>query len=809
MIITDDATRYRWIYFLRNRSEAVAAFAQWIEHIKNQGFNAPAFVRSDREFITENIRQLCLTYGIQWEPTPSDSPWQDGVSERSNRLVYERARAMLFDSGLPRFLWKEALESAVYMINRLPTRIPLYNDPTPGGTTANQSIKPSMYTTPYTAWTNAPLDVSYIRKFGSIAWIHLHGSDKPTGKIDPRAKKTYLVGYISPTIVQIWDPDKNIVKTVNDASIDEQFQLNPQAQPNLQAQANSQVNYQSNSKPVSITSDESDESNDQPITNQDFPLRPAKAFASIQISTAIDHANPKSFKAATQGSESAQWSKAMQTEVDLLRQKNCWDLVRRSDIPSTSRVIPGQWVYKKKQNDDGSIRYKARWVIRGNLLSDSHFEQHHDTYAPVVSPTTSRILFAAAAHHSWTILQADAVLAFLNGQLHDTVYMRQPLGFEQGQGQDLVCKLNQSLYGLTPSARIWYDTLTSYLTELDFRASPYDSGLFISTTKPHLYLTTHVDDFKIVAQHEDDAHNTLNALKARFEIKELGQIKHYLGTAIETDDKGIRITQSSYIDELIESFGMTDSHATKSPLDPGIIIDDELDLTIPIREYQRGTGSLQYLATKTRPDICYAACLLARHNTRPTRKSWNALLHVLRYLKGTRALGLNYRRRITDDTPLIPTAFSDSDWGGPHTSSRRSTSGFIYMLAGSPISWSSKAQTCTAMSSNEAEYIAASEASREAWWINKIMRDMQLISKAPITMHMDNKGAIDLTTSTMGTKRSKHIDIRYHYTRDIIQQGIIAIRQIPTQEMAADGLTKPLNHEIHSRFLQQIGFKAV
>jgi hypothetical protein len=125
----------------------------------------------------------------------------------------------------------------------------------------------------------------------------------------------------------------------------------------------------------------------------------------------------------------------------------------------------------------------------------------------------------------------------------------------------------------------------SYLTELGFRASQYDSGLFISTTKPHLYLTTHVDDFKIVAQHEDDAHNTLDALKARFEIKDLGQIKHYLGTAIETDDKGIRITQSSYIDELVESFGMTDSHATKSPLDPGIIIDDEPNLTIPTREY--------------------------------------------------------------------------------------------------------------------------------------------------------------------------------------------------------------------------------
>jgi hypothetical protein len=387
--------------------------------------------------------------------------------------------------------------------------------------------------------------------------------------------------------------------------------------------------------------------------------------------------------------------------------------------------------------------------------------------------------------------------------------MRQPLGFEQGD--DLVCKLKQSLYGLTPSARIWYDTLTSYLNEIGFRVSPYDSGLFISTTRPHLYLTTHVDDFKIVAQYDEDARGVINALSTRFEIKDLGPIKHYLGTTIDANGQGIKISQSTYIDELVESFGMTDAHATKSPLDPGTLIDDQPDPTIPIREFQRGTGSLQYLATRTRPDICRAACLLAKHNSRPTRKAWTALMHTLRYLKGTRELGLNYNRS-TGDTPLgTPIAFSDSDWGGPHTDSRRSVSGFIFMLSGSPISWGSRVQTCTATSSNEAEYIAASEASREAWWIHKIMGDMQLIPPvdAPITMHMDNKGAIDLTTSTMGTKRSKHIDIRFHYTRDMVQQSIIAISQIPTNEMVADGLTKPLNQENHSRFLQQIGFKAI
>ena len=801
MLITDDATRYRWIYFLRNRSEAVPCFAQWIQHLKNQNFNAPAFVRSDREFVTENVRQLCLTHGIEWEPTPSDSPWQDGVSERSNRLVYERARAMLFDAQLPKFLWKEALEAAVYLINRLPTRIPLYNDPTPGGTTANPDIQPSPYITPYTAWINGPLDISYVRKFGSIAWIHLHGSEKPTGKIDARAKKVHLVGYVSPTIVKVWDPEKNTVRTVNDAVINESF--------STLTLSLKEETTKSDLPPATVIQPEIDDT-PEPLTDQDLPVRPAKAFASVQIAAYdADLSAPKSYKEATQGPESAQWRAAMQAEVDLLHQKNCWDLVRSSDMPPGIRAIPGQWVYKKKRKDeDGPVRYKARWVIRGNQLSDSYFEQDRDSYAPVVSATTSRILFAAAAHYGWTILQADAVLAFLNGKLKDTVYMKQPHGFVQGQHGTLVCKLKQSLYGLTPSARIWYDTLTSYLNEVGFRVSPYDPGLFISTKRPHLYLTTHVDDFKIVGD-EDDARTVLDALKAKFEINDLGQIRHYLGTSVEMSERGIKISQSSYIEDLLDSFSMSDAHATKSPLNPGIMIDDQPDPNIPITEYQRGTGSLQYLATKTRPDICRAACLLAEHNAKPTKQCWDALMHVLRYLKGTKDLGLTYDRA-TKNIPLpTPTAYTDSDWGGPHTDSRRSVSGFIFMLAGSPISWNSKKQTCVATSSNEAEYIAASEASREAWWISRIMEDMQLLPSPapPLSLHMDNKGAIDLTTALNGTKRSKHIDIRFHYTRDAVQQGIISVRQIPTKEMKADGMTKPLGRDTHIEFLQQIGLR--
>lgn len=490
-----------------------------------------------------------------------------------------------------------------------------------------------------------------------------------------------------------------------------------------------------------------------------------------------------------------------------MKKKHCWDLIRKTDMPAGSRDIPGRWVYKKKPNPDDSIRYKARWVIRGNLLDKSAYEG--TTYAPVFDPTTSRILLAASAQKGWHIIQADAVLAFLNAKLKGRpIYMHQPLGFTEGEPGTLVCSLRQSLYGLTPSARLWYDDLRAYLESIGFKASPHDSSLFVHITK-QLYITTHVDDFMIVGEDAQDAVQALESLKSRFEIKEVPEFKRYLGMNIKTTPAGICLSQEDYIDELVNSFGLYDAHPTRSPLDPGTVIDDTPNLTVNIREFQRGTGSLQYLATKTRPDISRAACFLAEFNAAPTAKCWAALIHVIKYLKGTRALGIKYHRDRTNPADIgPPNAYSDSDWGGPHTKARRSVGGYVFKLAGGPIAWQAKRQTCVATSSNEAEYIAVSEASREAYWIREIMKDLRLFNDPHtpgIPVYMDNKGAIDLTTSDMQTKRSKHIDIRYHYTRDMADQGIIQIKQIPTAEMVADGCTKPLGSEAHSHFIRLLG----
>jgi hypothetical protein len=346
--------------------------------------------------------------------------------------------------------------------------------------------------------------------------------------------------------------------------------------------------------------------------------------------------------------------------------------------------------------------------------------------------------------------------------------------------------------------------------------SPYDPGLWISTTRKHLYITVYVDDFKIVAECLEDANWLLNTLKEHFEITDLGRVERYLGMDVEFKDNGtIRLSQRPYIEDVLESFGMEDANPASTPFEAGSIIDDKHDPSnseFTIKEYQRGVGCIQYLATKTRPELSRVASFLAQYNAAPTPKCWKAFKHALRYLRSSIDKGIEFYRKGDNEEhgampSLSPIGYSDSDWAGPHNEARKSTSGFIFSLSGGPISWKSTKQTCTALSTNEAEYVAASEAAREAAWIRNILTDSAIGDQQPITIYMDNKGAIDLTKVEAVTKRSKHIDVRFHYTRELITHGSIRIEHVPTTAMAADGLTKPLNAIKFKAFRDLIGVK--
>jgi hypothetical protein len=811
LVLTDDATRFRWIYFIAKKSDALGIIKWWLNWLKNRGFPTPAYFHLDNELVTNEARQMCLEEGIKLEPSNPHSPWQDGVSERAIRIILERARAILLDSKLPKKFWGDAFEFAVNLTNNMPTSTPLFNG------------ERSPFSVPLSAWFKCPPELQHFRKFGSPVWYHLHGSAKPEDKLSASSKKGYLIGYNGNKIYRIWDPTKDTILTTSDVDIVEDFGISAnnvdqsfkgEDSPTKQKPIRPFATVNPTSEPLAaVATAAASEINLKEFDPNIQWIRPAKDYkvCLAKIDTSGLNANlPTTLKQAINGPEGKQWREAAEKEIQLLQAKRCWNLIRKSDIPPENKVLLGKWVFRRKINDDGTIKHKARWVVRGDMIKRKGYgAEEHETYSPVVDSTTTNILFALAAHHGWHVLQADAVLAFLNGKLTKPVYMVQPTGFEEGDRGTLVCEVLQSLYGLDSSPRIWYDTLGEKMKKLGFRTSPYDAGLWISTTKDKLYVTAHVDDFKIVCQRHEDGEWLLEELGKEFELKDLGKITRYLGMDVTMTDKEIKLSQQSFTNELLERFGLQKCNPVSIPIAEGTVIDDQPDPSINITEYQSGVGSLQYLADKTRPDIARAATLLAEHNIRPTKKSLAALHHVLRYLKGTMSKGIVYKRCEKTEDLQLPTCFSDSNWGDVHTDKRRSVSGYVFMLAGGPVSWKSRKQTCIATSSNEAEYIAASEAAKQAVWIKRLMIDMGLFDEEsckPLVINMDNQGAHDLIKSTAVTRKSKHIDIRFHYTKDLVQNGMLAVQGIASRDNAADGFTKPLNSEFFKRFLELICF---
>ncbi|BDD54388.1 hypothetical protein MAP00_009257 [Monascus purpureus] len=803
MLITDDATRYRWVHYLTERSAAIDAFRGWLQQMKNHHFPAPAYIVSDNEFCSAEWQKTYRQEGIEWQPSSPYSPWQNGVSERSIRILFDRARTLMLDAPhIPQRFWVDALKYASDITNRLPTSTILFNSPIPGGVNTNTKISPSPYKSPLAAWTNSPTSINKYRRWGCPVWVHRHGSDKPINKFDSHSKCCFMIGQISSQQYRVWDPKTDAIFSTNDTIFDEEYEDPTTTPPQATVPEDpSTPNKEDTNQPV--------EDEDQEIW-----LRPAKgmslAYLTASTTPSSEDDTPTSYKQAISHPDATKWQAAMQKEVNQLKEKGCWQLIRRSDLPPGTKVIPGRWVYKKKEIPGTPItrdyQAKARWVIRGNLLDKDFME----SYAPVVDENTTRTLTALATLLGWHTRKADAILAFLNGKMptDKRVFMTQVQGFKEGSG-DLVCELRQSLYGLIPSARIWYDTLNAFLRQIGFKSSEYDSGLWIHTTQTQLYVTTHVDDFKVYAKHENDATWFMESLSAKFDIKEVGNSTKYLGMATSQSKTTYTLSQANYAEDVVASFGQAQAHPVGIPMDPSLIIDDDPDPTVNIKEYQRGVGCLTWLATKTRPDLSRTVGVLSQYHAKPTQKAWRALIHAIRYLKGSINRQITYHKAtepITSDL-LMPRCYTDSDWGGQLTGNRRSVSGYIFLLAGAPIAWKSRKQTSVALSSNEAEYMALSEASRDALWLRNLINELNVLPTEcpPITLYIDNQGAHAMAEAELTTKRSKHIDIRYHYVREKIQDGIVKLQACPTKEQAADGLTKPLRTEQFDHFLQLTG----
>lgn len=236
---------------------------------------------------------------------------------------------------------------------------------------------------------------------------------------------------------------------------------------------------------------------------------------------------------------------------------------------------------------------------------------------------------------------------------------------------------------------------------------------------------------------------------------------------------------------------MSESHPAPTPMVNGGDTDEYSPLFADITLYKSLVGSLLYTATYTRPDIAFAVAKAGQAFTAPTERDWKAAKRILRYLKGTMDYSLVYKSQ--DKPQLI--GYSDADWAGDRCD-RKSISGFVFTYGNSIISWASKKQQCVSLSSTEAEYVAGSMAAQEATYLRNLLAELHHRQEVATTLFQDNQSAIVLANDTVTTKRSKHIEIKYHYIRDCVERKLIMCQYINTRQMLADCMTKAVAREI-------------
>ncbi len=444
------------------------------------------------------------------------------------------------------------------------------------------------------------------------------------------------------------------------------------------------------------------------------------------------------------------------------------------------------------------MRFKARLVAQG--YTQRHGLDYDETFSPVVRNETVRAVIALAAKHNLILHQMDVKTAFLNGELQEEVYMRQPEGFEVGDGH-LICKLRKSIYGLKQSSRCWNKKLNESLCKLNFVQSTSDPCLYVSQ-EGMAFIAIHVDDLIIAADSDDHMDRIKRAIAGVFEMKDLGKLEYVLGVHVIQRDDCVWVNQAGYTHKVLEKFQMDNAKPVSTPADPGekLTKDDDSE-PFSTELYQSAVGCLLFLSTWTRPDIAYAVGNVARFCSKPTKRHWVAVKRIMRYLCGTVNYGLCYDRGNQDEC----TGYSDADWGGD-IDTRKSTSGYVYKLAGAAISWKSKKQASVAISTAEAEYMALASATQEGVWLQKILEDFGEPT-VPIVIHEDNQAAIAMTKNPQYHGRAKHVSIKYHFVRDLVEQNKVKMVYCPSEDMIADILTKGLNKDkfVYMRALTGMG----
>lgn len=794
VVFKDDYSRFVRIFFMKNKSEVVEHLKTFLRECDTCGHKVKAF-RSDggREFDCSAVLQELRERGIEFRLTCPYTPEQNGVAEQSNRHIVELARSMLSVSKLPRTFWAHACDTAVYLVNR----------------TGKSSVQGK---TPSELWSGRTFkSFDHLRIFGSECYVNIPKQFRT--KFDDKAVFGNFVGYVNDKDgYKIWVPSKH--RVIKSRNVD--------FRPEKLCTSNNTIQLEFED-PVDIKENEEKEADEQVISEEEEQAgieevgrkrpvreirRPSKfddfivgyqahraqnnSAQSCLSETILEEFTPTNFDEAMRCQDSAKWMSAMREEINAFAENDTWDLVQ---LPTGKRAIDNRWVLRVKYKSDGSIdRYRARLVVRG-IFQRAGLD-YDETFSPVARYDAIRCVLAIAAKEKLVLGQFDVKTAFLHGDIDAEIFMTQPEGFDDGSGR--VCRLKKSLYGLKQSPRCWNDKFNSFMVENDFIRSTADPCIYVrSREKEKLLVAIYVDDGLIAGSTNNAVNKFLDLLKSKFQIT-IGSLDSFLGMQIEQRESSLFVSQTAYTEKILQRFDMAESKPMNTPAENNRSENQSMNPIEKSIPYRSAVGSLMYLACATRPDIAYAVSKVARSMAEPTSADWISVKRIFRYLRGTTNHGLLYT---SSEDELC--AYSDADLAGdPGT--RRSTNGFVSLIGGTAVSWTSQLQKSVALSTTEAEFVAASEGAKELIWLKRLLNEICGKSGVPV-LFVDNASAIKLVKNPEFHKRSKHIEVRYYFVRELFQNGDIFVEHVSSENQLGDMFTKPLNAKKFSTLCNKIG----
>ncbi|WCJ31679.1 Retrovirus-related Pol polyprotein from transposon TNT 1-94 [Euphorbia peplus] len=793
----DDLSRYGYIYLMKHKSESFERFKEYRMEVEKQTGKQIKILRSDRggEYLSGEFLNYLKENGIVSQWTPPYTPQHNGVSERRNRTLLDMVRSMMGFATLPKSFWGYALETALFILNRVPTK--------------------SATSTPYELFIGGKPKLSFMKVWGCLAYVKHIVSDK----LDPKSDKCFFIGYPKETKgYYFYHPDdrkvivsrhagfleKEFLEKKDTNSVIELEEVRTSSEEETEQVAETvgaQPEYQSQEQ-VTLEPRRS-------IRVRQGPERYGYLVDEGEETLVVDNDEPRNYKEAINSPDSAKWKQAMQSEMDSMYENKVWTLV---DSSEDMRYVGCRWIFKKKRDMDGKVvTYKARLVAKG--YTQKQGIDYEETFSPVAMIKSIRIMLAIAAHYDYEIWQMDVKTACLNGHLEEDVYMMQPEGFTSKDTKQ-VCKLQRSIYGLKQASRSWNKRFDEAVKGYGFEQN-YDEPCVYKKNSGStvVFLILYVDDILLMGNDVPALQQVKVWLSSVFSMKDLGEASYILGIMIYRDrpNRMIGLSQSTYLDKVLRRFSMENSKRGNLPM---VVCKREHQLSkkmCPVTEedrmkmagkpYANAIGSIMYVMLCTRPDVAFALSMTSRFQANPGERHWTAVKNILKYLRRTKEMFLVY-----GGGELRVEGYTDASYE-TDVDDFKSQSGFVFIVNGGAVSWKSSKQTVTATSTTESEYIAAWEAAREAVWIKKFVGELGVVPDIvnPITLYCDSNGAIAQAKDPQSHQSSKHYEKRFHMLRESVAKGDIKMERVPTEDNISDPLTKALVQAVHDRHMNNYG----